>query len=118
MGFSQVFEHIKNEDLIGYTYRLKRDGYRLVQISNTKKGNFHLIYNFDKNYELLGLCLEIEEGEEIESISGIYPYAFLYENELQDLFGVKISNMSIDFKGNLYKTSVKTPLNTDREQVL
>jgi ech hydrogenase subunit D len=45
------------------------------------------------------------------SISNIFFPAFLYENEMKDLFGVKINNIVLDFNGNLYKVAQKTPMN-------
>ena len=115
MQHSQEYVTVNNGELIPSVCRLCQDGYRLVQISATKKEKLELIYSFDKNYELVNLRMDIGDDEEIQSISGIYPYAFLYENELKDLFGVNIVNINIDFKGHLYKTSIKTPFNADQE---
>jgi ech hydrogenase subunit D len=39
----------------------------------------------------------------------IYPNAFLYENEIHDLFGVSIKDIALDYHGTLYRTSIKTP---------
>jgi ech hydrogenase subunit D len=47
--------------------------------------------------------------EEVPSISVIYPNAFLYENEIHDLFGLITRNMSVDYRGTLYRTALKTP---------
>jgi len=55
--------------------------------------------------------MTIAEEEEIMSISNIFFPAFLYENEMKDLFGIKITNLVLDFNGNLYKVSEKTPWN-------
>lgn len=113
MDLSQVYEVAEKDQFIGRVYTLQQSRYRLAQISATKKGPFFdLIYSFDKDYTMIHLCVEIDENDTIESISGLYPYSYLYENELKDLFGVKINGMNIDFKGNLYKTSVKTPFKT------
>ena len=35
--------------------------------------------------------------------------AFLYENEIHDLFGVVVKNINIDYGGTLYRTAIKTP---------
>ena len=39
----------------------------------------------------------------------IYPGAFLYENEIHDLFGVAITHIAIDYRGTLYRTALSTP---------
>jgi hypothetical protein len=51
----------------------------------------------------------VEKGTALESVSSIYPYAYLYENEMKDLFGIQIQNINLDFAGKLYRTAVKTP---------
>ena len=45
----------------------------------------------------------------LPSISGIYGCAILYENEIKDLFGVQVEGLTVDFKGNFYKTKVPHP---------
>ena len=49
------------------------------------------------------------EDTQLPSISSIYGCAILYENEIHDLFNVQVDGMTVDFKGNFYKTTVKFP---------
>ena len=49
------------------------------------------------------------QDTEIMSISNIFEPAFLYENEIVDLFGVKINLISIDYQGQLYRIEKQTP---------
>jgi ech hydrogenase subunit D len=49
------------------------------------------------------------ENPRLPSISSFYWSAFLYENEMQDLFGVKVNGMVVDYRGKFYKTAVPTP---------
>ena len=46
---------------------------------------------------------------ELPSISSFYWPAFLYENEMHDLFGITVKGMAVDFKGHLYTTMIPTP---------
>jgi len=46
------------------------------------------------------------------SITDIYLCAFGYENELQDLFGLTVPGMKLNFNGNFLLTAIKTPFNT------
>ena len=142
----QTIKTISAHDLLAETLRLEKDGYRLVAISCTNIGikkcdlslesinsletdktkvsensissdNFmELSYSFDKGYDLLTLRFDAETEDEIESISIIYPYSFLYENEIKELFGVKIKDISLDFNNSLYKIPVKTPFATKEEK--
>jgi ech hydrogenase subunit D len=99
-------------------YDMKRDGYRLVAITCTKTQiGFELSYSFDKDYEFVSIRLEIPPETEITSISGVYHSAFIYENELKDLFGVNIKHIVLDYDGNFYKLPVKTPFNPPIETV-
>lgn len=43
------------------------------------------------------------------SVSGIYWGAFLYENEIRELFGVKVEGINVDLRGQLYKTAETVP---------
>jgi ech hydrogenase subunit D len=105
-------ENIKIEsgDLVSKALQMKTDGYRLVQISSVRtQTGYELAYSFGKEYDLVNLRVEVEEDAEIMSISHIFEPAFLYENEIVDLFGVKINLISVDFKGKLYRISTETP---------
>ena len=109
MGENELRE-ISPETLLDEVSRLKYEGCRLVQICCTKvKEGFELTYSFGMNYDLLNLRFQIAEGTEVASISHIFPSAYFYENEIHDLFGVPVSMMSVDYKGNLYRTVQKTP---------
>jgi ech hydrogenase subunit D len=41
-------------------------------------------------------------GEPVASITPIYPAAFLYENEIRDLFGVAIERIAADWQGAVF----------------
>ena len=97
-------------DLVPQALQIRHDGYRLVQIcANRTETGYELSYSFGKEYDLINLRLEIDVDTEVTSISNIYGPAFLYENEIVDLFGVKINLITTDYKGNLYRIEKKTP---------
>lgn len=108
----QVFIDIEPTLLVEKVSDLKGEGYRLGQACCTKvEEGFELIYSFDKDHQLLNLKLTIAEEFEIMSITGVYWAAFIYENEMQDLFGVKFKQMALNYGGNFFKVSQKTPWN-------
>ncbi len=97
-------------DLVGEAGKLREQGYRLVQIGCTKVADqFEINYSFDKDYTFKNLRLVVPVGTEVPSISGVYFGAFVYENEIHDLFGVKVTGINVDYGGNLYKTTIKYP---------
>jgi ech hydrogenase subunit D len=100
-------ELIAKESLVDKALELSREGYRLIQIHCVKTAEeMFLIYSFEKvGFELMNLRLPVTDGEPLPSISEIFPHACLYENETNELFGLNISGMAIDFKGTFYETA-------------
>jgi ech hydrogenase subunit D len=45
----------------------------------------------------------------VPSITPIFPGAYLYENELRDLFGVQIQCISVDWLGKVYDVAADRP---------
>lgn len=110
----QPISNIIIDELVTKTKRFFDEGYRLVQVSCTRgDGRFEITYSFDKEYKLENIRIDLPEGMALPSISGVYFGAFIYENEIHDLFGVNVTGMNIDFKGTLYRTTVKYPFSTD-----
>ena len=107
---------LQPEELLNKVFEMKSSGNRLVQICCTmmKDGRFEVSYSFDKDMEFTNLRLQIAQDVEVMSISGIFFPAFLYENEIKELFGVKVMNMAVDFNNGLYKKAKATPFN-DKE---
>lgn len=103
-------------DLVPEALQIKHEGYRLVQICATRtEQGFELLYSFGKEYDLYCLRINIPEGTQITSISDIFAPAFLYENEIHDLFGIQINLITIDYKGNLYRIDKKAPFSRKGE---
>lgn len=113
MNKNQTLREIRKEELLQNVQELKDKGHRIVQIMCRKADPEHLImdYSFGLDYGFTDLRMTFGKNEEIPSITGIYLAAFLYENEIHDLFGVKITGNAVDFKGHLYKVSVPSPFN-------
>jgi len=107
---AQTITPIGVGDVVAKADQAKKDGYRLVQVGCTKIGDdFEIIYVYDKDYALLNYRITVKQDTVIPSISGVYFGAFVYENEIHDLYGVHVSGMNIDFKGTFYRTAIKHP---------
>jgi len=106
----QSTTNIEVGHLIGSVERFRNEGYRLVQIGCTKTGELYEVnYSFEKDYHFENLRITVHGETEIPSISGMFWGAFIYENEMHDLFGIPVRGMNIDFKGTLFRTAVKYP---------
>ena len=118
-GGDQTFQTIPLETLLEKTGELRKQGYRLVQIGATRlPEHVELTYSFDRESRLTNLRFQIPAaGARLPSISGIYWCAFLYENELHDLFNVQVDGMAVDFHGHLYETTVKFPFGSTKAPV-
>jgi len=93
--------------------RMKAEGQRLVQICCTKlPGKLEIHYSFDKDYKFSSFRLTLADNStSVPSISKIYWNSFHYENEIHDLFGIKVEGNVVDYQGNFYRTTIKTPFN-------
>ncbi len=117
MTITEQMITITSSELVSKADKMSKDGFRLVQISCTLTDSFEITYSFDKDYNLVNLRLMIAKNNPvIPSITGIYLCAFTYENELQDLFGLTVKDMQLNFNGNFYQTSIKTPFNNPETQ--
>jgi ech hydrogenase subunit D len=104
----QIFEIITVESLLDKVRAKRAEGCRLVQIGATRLPEQNEVtYSFDLDGRLTNLRLQIPIETRIPSITSIYWCAFLYENEMHDLFNLQVDGIAIDFKGNFYKTAVK-----------
>jgi ech hydrogenase subunit D len=110
------FEIIPVTALLDRVGRLHAEHCRLVQIGATcLPTQLELNYSFDRNGELLNLRVFLPAASpQVPSISAIYWCAFIYENELHDLFGLQVAGMAVDFQGKFYQTAVKYPFGSTR----
>jgi len=92
------------DNLLRETAALKIAGYRLVTLTCTALDENHcdILYHFDRGLALKHLRLEIASETVVPSISPLYFAAFLVENEIQDLFGIRFSGLAIDYERTLY----------------
>lgn len=86
------------------------DGYRLAQIlSVAYEGYNEVTYSVAKEYEMENYKINLTIDEEIKSFSDIFPAATLYENEIKELWGVKVVGMALDYHNKFYRIEKETP---------
>jgi ech hydrogenase subunit D len=104
----QTTTPIEVGELLARVGQFRKEGNRLVQIGCAKVGDLYEInYSFDKDFVFQNVRITVTQDTKIPSVSGIYWGAFVYENEIFDLYGITVTDINIDFKGTFYKTAVK-----------
>jgi Ni,Fe-hydrogenase III component G len=96
---------------------LHADGWRLALINATtvindpeaEAGAFDVSWSFARDNLVEHIRQRILPGEEVPSISPSFGAAFLYENEMRELFGINMTGIEVDLQGQLYKTATRVP---------
>lgn len=105
-------------ELLPEVIAIRKRGMRVCQICAAwVNAQFELSYSFanDGNYLLLTLRVVIDKDVAVPSITPIYPSAVFYENEMKELFGVKVENISTDYRDKFYRIEEKTPFGPESE---
>lgn len=111
MGFRQDFEPLALADLHGFAEARRAEGWRYVQtLAVLTEEGVDLVYSFMKDGHLANSVVPVARGEEVPSISDLFLAAFVFENEIHDLFGVSIKGIAIDFEGSFYQLSAEAPM--------
>ena len=114
MKFSTNFLPLELSELSALAQRCRSLGQRYVQtLAVVEEEGITLIYTFMDmtaghmdNYVIAG----VGKNETVPSISGSFLEAFVWENEIHDLFGVAFEGIAIDFQGAFYSTAVPEPM--------
>jgi hypothetical protein len=70
---------------------------------------FEIAWGFAKGGNFETIREQIVAGDPVPSISEFFGAAFLYENEIRELFGINVTGIGVDLRGQLYKTATKVP---------
>ena len=114
MSDEQTYLSLPPDALLAKVRELHEQGWRLVQIGATPLGEtIELNYSFDLAGKFLNLRLSLPAATaHVPSVSSIYWCAFIYENEMHDLFRVRVDGIAVDYKGKFYKTTVPYPFSS------
>jgi ech hydrogenase subunit D len=107
-----VLIEIEADRILDTVMEMKNKGLRLSQACAAYVNDkYELSYSFanEDTYEYTTLRVIIDKETEICSITEFYPYAFLYENEMKELFGVNIKMINVDYHNKLYRIEAETP---------
>lgn len=105
---------VNKDDVVAEVERLVAEGARFTTIvCFDSEPEFELVYVFQNaDFSRTQFRVRLGKDEEIPSISGVLLGAVLMENEIKEFFGVKFTNLALDFKCRMLlgKDSPKTPL--------
>jgi ech hydrogenase subunit D len=106
----QNIQEMNSNELFSKLFVLRYEGWRLIQMHCTSFTDHNEInYSFGKENEFYDIKTVFGLDDVVTSISQIFPPAFLYENEIKELFGVNIIDISIDFNGKMYIVKGEAP---------
>jgi ech hydrogenase subunit D len=73
--------------------------------------SFEITWAFenDKDQSLETIREIVAPADAVPSISEFFGAAFLYENEMRELFGINVEGINVDLLGALYKTATRVP---------
>ena len=101
---------IDKVNLMTAIMKKRNNNWRLGQICcSYLDGIYDVTYSFVNYYELEHIRLQIPEDEELPSISRIYSEAILYENEMKELFGLKVEQIQTQTYEKLYQIEAEHP---------
>ena len=103
---------IEHGTLLGHIMSYKNQGYRLSQICCAySEEKLHISYSLadDETNDYVNLRLVVDKETPVCSVTEFYPYAFLYENEMKELFGVNVQMINLDYQNKLYRINEEAP---------
>ena len=108
----QIFIQTEAADLLGKAAQYKKDGSRMVQILCTRvPEGYELTYSFDKDYVMENLRVIVPLEGSVMSVTSQYWYAFVWENEIHDLFGLNVEFIApeVDYGGKFFQLAKPMP---------
>lgn len=95
-------EEVGIDSLVKEVDSLLLDSWRLVQIFGISTATgYELDYTFGGGYAMRTLRVHLGPKDPVPSITSYYPAAVLYENEIRELFGIRIERIHPDWRGDL-----------------
>lgn len=112
MKFKSDFVILPQQDILEEAKKRQSDGWRYVQmLAVNNENSVDLVYSYMLNGRMDNLVVEnVPRDAVIPSISHEFMEAFVCENEIHDLFGVKFDGIVIDFMGDFYRVSEEMPM--------
>ena len=76
-----------------------------------------ITYSFeDRDHRFTNLRIMVAPGATFPSITPVYWGAFVYQNEIHDLYGLTVTGINVDYGGHFYATKVPFPFAAPRRR--
>lgn len=110
--FTQTFKTISLDELEKTANDKKENGWRYVQTLAVKVDNgTDIIYSFMKDGAMENIKIQnVKDTDTVKSITDFFIEAFVWENEIHDLFNINFEGIAIDFKGKFYNVATDAPM--------
>lgn len=108
----QTLRVIEKTDLLREVMVMKSRNMRLSQAcASYRDGAYELSYSFadDETMDYETLRVNVGLKEQVPSIHHFYSCASFYENEMRELFGVRIEMIEPDYRNKLYRIKADRP---------
>ncbi len=93
---------VTRDTLLEHVAALAERGYRFITTTCIDTGEqFEVYYHFDHHLQMHHLLVTIGKEESIPSITPVYFSAFVAENEMKDLFGLRVEGLNVDYQGRM-----------------
>lgn len=95
-------------NLVSTAEAMKEKGARFITITakDINETDMEVLYHFEVDHHVENIHLITKKDEPIQSITGVYLVAFIAENEAQDLFKLKFSDLAVDLGGKMLKNDI------------
>jgi len=92
--------------LLEQVTKMKYENYRFVAMTCVciDSQHYEVIYHFDKDYKMKNFKIVVSKEDKIPSVSEIYFCSLLAENEINELFGLNIVGIIVDYEGKMLIT--------------
>lgn len=99
---------VAHSDLRQTMSDLKSQGFRFMTTSCLDLGDrFGIYYHMDRDLELVHYYVELPKDQPLDSVSDFFPGGFVAENEMRDMFGVKIEGLTLDYGSKFLVTELE-----------
>jgi len=96
---------VDREGWVDQARSFKDQGMRFMTLTCLhREDGFEVLAHYDHDLTLHTVRLHVPNGETLPTLTAVYSCAFLPENEVQDMFGLKVEGLDIDYSGKFFIT--------------
>lgn len=114
LTFDSTFESLPAASILADARMRQQQGWRYVQtLAVNKDDGVDLVYAYMdmSTGKLVNLVVsDVAHGATVSSITEAFFEAFVFENEIHDLFGITFDGLALDFNGNFYRLASDKPM--------